>query len=315
MKKCPVCGNGKARRRCARHGDVEVCSQCCAAIRDADCGDCIHHAAARQHQATRSNRAVRSGVLPEGKFLIEINPAAEEAVDGALALAERGETKQAREILTRLQREYPRNHHVCFGMGILHVTQKELPQAIEWFDQAIAIFPYMIEAHFNKAVVYKDLMDIPNCVRAFRKVVELGARGDSEVNTAQSFLDGITASLRAQEGISLDTFLASSEVFQQAFDCMQRNEWQQALDGFLKVIAMNDRNVASHGNLGLCYAQLGYQAKALAELDRALELDPWYKPARINRKAAMTMTEGRPLDPKTVNLVEFNRGEQVRDDD
>jgi tetratricopeptide (TPR) repeat protein len=290
---------------------------CCASIRNADCGDCVHYDAAQQYQAaqlqqaTRRGLAARSGGLPEGEFIIELNPDVEEAVDGALALAERGKTKQAREILTRLQREYPRNHHVCFGMGILHVMRNEFVQSIEWFDKAIAIFPYMIEAHFNKAVAYKELLDIPNCISAFRKVIELGDRDDLDVRKAQSILDGIEATLRAKEGISVDTFLASGELFEQAFDFMQRREWQQARDGFLKVLAIHERNVPSHGNLGLCYAQLGHKAKALAELDRALELDPGYKPARTNRSAVLTMKEGQSMEPLVAKFVEFRSGEPL----
>jgi len=308
MKKCPVCGTGKARRVCVRHRQAEVCSLCCAAIRDVACGDCVHYGAAQQHQATRESHAMRSSArgvaLPDGEFLIELNPEAEAAVDGALALAEQGKIKQARDILTRLQREYPRNHHVCFGMGTLHVVQGELAQAIAWFDKAIAIFPYMIEAHFNNAVAYRDLRDIPNCIRAFRKVVELGGRDDPEAQKAQSFLDDIEATFRKHEGIDLDAFLASNELFQRAFDSMRRGEWQQALDGFRKVVAVNERNVASHGNLGLCYAQLGYKAKALAELDRALELDPAYSTARTNRKVVASMTEGRPLELTALRVIE-----------
>lgn len=298
---------------------MEVCSQCCANIRDPDCGDCVHYDAARQHQsareflATRSSPAARSGALPEDGFIIELNPEVEEAVNGALALAERGKTKQAREILTRLQREHPRSHHVCFGMGTLHVMRQEPAPAMEWFDKAIAIHPYMTEAHFNKAVLYQGLMDVPNCIRAFRKVVESGDIDDPVVAKAHSMLNRLAATLLAQEGLSLDTFLDTSEIFQHAIDFMERAEWRQALDGFREVIALNDRSVASHGNLGLCYAQLGHKANALVELDRALELDPAYKPARINRNAVVTMKEGQPLDPKAVHLVEFNRGEIVRD--
>ena len=241
--------------------------------------------------------------MPDGDFLIEISPKAEEAVDDALALAQRGKTKKAWEILTRLLREYPRNHHVYFGMGTVHVVQGDLPEAIEWFDKAIAIFPYMIEAHYNKAGAYRDMRDIPNCVRAYRKVVELAEPDDPEGRKAQSFLDDLEASLLKHEGVDLDIFLTSNDQFERAFDCMQHGQWQQALDGFLKVVVANDRNVATHGNLGMCYAQLGYKAKALAELDRALELDPRYKIARTNRKVVEKMTEGCPIKASAFRFI------------
>jgi tetratricopeptide (TPR) repeat protein len=162
----------------------------------------------------------------------------------------------------------------------------------------------MIEAHYNKAVTYKDLMDMPSCIRAYRKVVELGEHDDPVANNAQSTIDNIEANVLKLEGVNLDTFLAANEVFQRAFDFMRRGKWQQAQEGFRKAIAINERNVASHGNLGLCYAQLGYKAKALEELDRALELDPAYKTARDNRKLVATMTEGSPLKPTAFRIIE-----------
>ena len=276
---------------------------CCAAIRDAACGDCVHYGAAQQHQAARESRPARSAGLPGGEFLIELDPVVDAAVDAALALAERGETKQARAKLTRLLREQPRNHVVCFGMGTLHTAENDPPRAIEWFDKAIAIFPYMVEAHYNKAVAYKELLDLPNSIRAFREVVKVGSSDDPNVQSALSILDDFEAGIREQEGIDMETFLVSADNFQVAFDLMRWSKWQQACDGFRKVIAMNERNVASHGNLGLCYAQLGHKAKALAELDRALELDPGYNIARTNRKVVATMTEGKPLGPAAFRIV------------
>ena len=188
-------------------------------------------------------------------------------------------------------------------MGTLHTAENDPPRAIEWFDKAIAIFPYMVEAHYNKAVAYKELLDLPNSIRAFREVVKVGSSDDPNVQSALSILDDFEAGIREQEGIDMETFLVSADNFQVAFDLMRWSKWQQACDGFRKVIAMNERNVASHGNLGLCYAQLGHKAKALAELDRALELDPGYNIARTNRKVVATMTEGKPLGPAAFRIV------------
>ena len=274
---------------------MEVCSGCCAAIRDAECGDCVHYGAAQQHEATRSSRVMRRAALPEGDFIIELNPELEEAVNDALARGQQGQMKQAMATMAGLLREHPRSHHVCFGMGVLHGLRNDNEQAIEWLDKAIEIFPYMIEARFNKAVAYQNLGDLPNGIQAFQKVVELGADDDPEVAKAKAMLATIDAGLRRQEGIGVDEFVTSNVVFMRAFELLRQGAWQQAADGFREVIVVNDRNVASHGNLGLCYAQLGHKAKALAELDRALELDPTYQPAKQNRKAALAMVEGSSL--------------------
>ncbi|HEV2391334.1 MAG TPA: tetratricopeptide repeat protein [Verrucomicrobiae bacterium] len=61
------------------------------------------------------------------------------------------------------------------------------------------------------------------------------------------------------------------------------------------------------GNLALCLAGLGRKAEALASLDRALELDPAYEPARTNRKAIEAMREGKPFVPGIVAETEYYR--------
>lgn len=47
--------------------------------------------------------------------------------------------------------------------------------------------------------------------------------------------------------------------------------------------------------MGLCLARLGFKAQALAELDRALEIDPKYGLAVTNRVVVGSMEEGTPL--------------------
>ncbi len=94
----------------------------------------------------------------------------------------------------------------------------------------------------------------------------------------------------------LADYLRSCERFNEAFGLMERGDWQDALKGFRASAAINDRNAPCHGNMGICHAQLGHKAEALAELDRALEIDSKCQPAISNRKLAEQMEEGRPLE-------------------
>jgi hypothetical protein len=81
------------------------------------------------------------------------------------------------------------------------------------------------------------------------------------------------------------------------------------IEGFRASATLNDRNAPCHGNIGLCLAQLGRKADALAGLDRALEIDPDYQPARSNRRIVMEMSEGRPLEGVRYESVNFARDE------
>jgi lipoprotein NlpI len=61
---------------------------------------------------------------------------------------------------------------------------------------------------------------------------------------------------------------------------------------------INKRHPQSYGNLGLCYAQLGRKADALAALDKALEIDPKYELATVNRAVIESLHEGEKLQQK-----------------
>lgn len=298
---CPLCEQRKAQRRCKRQDNAEICSLCCAQIRNDTCTGCSYYAAAQQYRASQHPAARRH----EGHFVVELNPRVEAAVDAAMSLAERGKIKDARTALTQLLAEHADNHHVCYGMGTLHAISGNFKGAIEWFDKAIAVFPYFVEAYFNKALSHQKLFDVANAILAYRKVVALGEPGDAPARQAKSFLDNMAASIPQNEGVDLDGYIESQFGFDRAFKLMERGDWSGALDGFRASAAKHDRNAPTHGNMGLCLAQLGHKAQALAQFDRALEIDPQYLPAVTNRLVAESMEEGTPLTGAAIKIVEF----------
>jgi tetratricopeptide (TPR) repeat protein len=306
---CPMCGTRKAKRPCNRRDMAEICPLCCAGQRDEACGDCAHRVTAQRYDAARHARAT----LPDGHFIAEINPEVERAVNDAAQLAQRGKHDQARAAMERLLREHPANHTVHFGMGILHAIRGEHLESIPWFDRATAIFPYFIEAHFNKAVACQKELDMAGAIRGYRKVVELGNPKEPEVARAKRFLADVAAAIFKQNRTDLDTYLESQEAFDRAYALMEQGSWDRALAGFRASAAMNDRNAPTHGNLGLCLAKLGRRADALTELDRALEIDPQYEPARQNRAVVERMQEGAPLDIARFKRVEFGKEQVLRD--
>lgn len=298
---CPLCVQRKAQRRCKRQNNTEICSLCCAQMRNETCAGCSYYATAQQYRASQNPTSRRV----DGHFVVELNPKVEAAVDFALQLAERGKLQEARTALTQLLGEHSGNHYVCYGMGTLDAISGELKESIKWFDQAISASPYFIEAHFNKALSHQKLFDIRNAIVTYRKVVELGNPGDLTAKQARSFLDTMSAFILQNEGIDIDTYLESQIEFDRAFELLERRDWSGALAGFRASAQKHDRNATTHGNMGLCLAHLGHKAEALAQFDRALEIDPQYLPAVTNRAIAEKMKEGTPLKSTAFKIVEF----------
>ena len=300
---CPLCGKRKAQRRCLRQNNSEICSFCCAEMRAETCTGCFYYTAAQKYRATRSP----SAQVPDGHFVAEFIQEVDKAVNSALELAQGGKTKEARTALTKLLAAHPNNHLVCYGMGTLHAVAGDFKESINWFDRAISIFPYFVEAYFNKALSHQKLFDVGNAVRAYRKVLEFGDPSDTPAKQAQSFLDMVTAAIREVGCMDLDSYIESQSEFDRAFVLMEQEDWSGALAGFRAAAAKNDCNAPMHGNMGICLASLGYKAQALAEFDRALEIDPQYLPATKNRVFAERMEEGIPWRVGGFERVEFGK--------
>jgi len=258
-------------------------------MRDADCGDCVHYADARRYEESRL-------ASTSGHFVMEVSPEVQDAVNGALDEARRGKFQSAMDTLAALLRDHPRHHDVPYAIGTVHALQGKYEESIIWFDRAIGIHPYSIEAHYNKAVSYQKLLDIHNSIRSYRKVVAIGPANDPEVVKARSILERMAAIISENEGVSLDAYLRSGDKFNEAFGLMEGGDWAGALKGFRASAALNDGNAPCHGNMAICLAHLGHKAEALAEIDRALDIDPHYEPARSNREIFERMTEGKPLE-------------------
>jgi len=195
-------------------------------------------------------------------------------------------------------------------MGVCHVLQDKFEEAIEFFKRAVDIFPYLTEAHFNMAMAYIKLGDIAGVVRGFREVIRVG--GNEElVSEAKRRLDDLEVTIKELNGFNLDTYLNNSETFDKAFAALQNNEFVSAINLFKRVLATDPKHVQSWGNLGLAYAGMGKKDKALECLDKALELDPEYEIAAVNRIAIEKLREGERLEGK-IDSVNYYRDYKVR---
>ncbi len=70
-------------------------------------------------------------------------------------------------------------------------------------------------------------------------------------------------------------------------------------------LRINPRNAQCYGNLGVCYAALGLKSEALTALDKALEIDPEYEPAMINRIAIESLAQDEKLTMDEIRSIEY----------
>lgn len=308
MKKtiCALCAKNKARRKCKIQQDKLICPSCCAELRNPDCEDCRYFTTAKQYQISKNQKVKKK------HFILEINEEVENAVNDALALVERGDIGKGEEILRELQTQYPRNHMVNYGIGAVSALKGQYDDAIKYFTRATDIFPYFIEAHFNKAVAYKGNLDIKNAVRSFKEVIAIGNPHDDMVQKANSFVAELEQQIMATNNITMEQFFQAQEKFEIAFSHMEKKEWQKAIRGFEECLMINKRHPQSYGNIGLCYAQLGRKSEALAALNKAIEIDPKYEPAIVNRAVIESLDEGGKLEQEGFMSIDYYKDYSIK---
>lgn len=291
-EKCCVCNSKKVKRICRIKDDTGICPECCAKIRHEQCEGCGYYSAAKQYEKGKRNIK---------HFLASINPALDRECDRALVLAESGDVDGAEGLLMAIHEKYPNYHTVQYGMGVCCVLQERTKEGIEYFKRAIEIFPYFTEAHFNLAMAYKKLFKLPEAVRAYREVIEIG--NDEElVSEAKRVLENLESLVR-EDHESLDAYIRDMETFETAYTSMQKREFLTAIKLFNRVLSVNPKHVQSWGNMGLAYACLGHKSRAIECFDKALEIDPAYELALVNRTLVVReMEEGKGIDWEGENV-------------
>ena len=304
-ERCQLCGQSKAKRTCKVKGDVGICAVCCSTLRSDGCGDCAYYEASIRYHSEKSEKPQR-----ERHFITPIDPEIDEECDRILSMVESGHLLTGERQMKELYQKYPNYHTVLYGMGVCHALQDKFEEAVVFFKRAVDVFPYLTEAHFNMAMAYIKLGDIAGVVRGFREVIRVG--GDEDlVSEAKRRLDDLERTVMKLNGFSLDTYVNNSVIYSKAFSALENREFVSAISLFKRVLATDPKHVQSWGNLGLAYAGIGEKGKALECLDKALELDPEYEIATVNRISIEQLRERERLEGK-IDSVNYYRDYKVR---
>ena len=288
-EKCSICSKDKGRRECKLKGNTEICSRCCAETRSSDCEGCPHYVQAGKYAVEKMKNAGSNGMI------LRIDPEVDKAVDDALILMEKGKIAKSESLIKDLLNEHPDIHTVQFAMGTIQANKKNYADAIVYFDKCTEIFPYCLEAWFNKGSSYMSMTDVPNAVKSFQKVIDYGDKNEDFVITAGERLRELKELISQTTGLSFDEYVQSSNAFAQAFSDMNARNYEKAIKGFNKVLSFEKNHTQSYGNIGLCHAYLGDKQAALTAFDRALAIDPDYGPALGNKQILLALGDDEKM--------------------
>jgi len=297
--RCVICSNAKGKRVCKIREESLICSSCCAETRNSDCSGCSHYVQAEKYGIDKMKKSNFKD------FTASIDPEIDKAVDNALKFAEKGNLAKGEAQLIGLMEKYPNIYKVQYGMGTLHAMKGNYAESVFFLNKCLETFPYFVAAWFNKGVSHKNLFDLGNTTKSFRKVIEFGDSESYFVITAQKILADIETSISREYGLTLDLYLKSMDEFDNAFAQMKNKEYEKAITGFQNVLTYNKKHPQSYGNIGLCFSFLGKNPEALTAFNKALEIDPKYQPALTNREILLSLPDGEKMPDNYIKTVGF----------
>lgn len=216
----------------------------------------------------------------------------QDACDNAFAQIEAGDLLSAEVEADRLYALHSDDHIVNFLQGVCSIQRERYQEGISFFEEAIQINPWFCEAYFNLANLYRQEIKIPQSIACFRKIIEIEGKHGNLGKLAEKELDRLEKIIQKSSGQTLEEYLQVSILFEEAFECLRRENYQKAISFFQQVLTLNPNHMQSYGNMALAYSALGEQKIALQYLDKALLLNPTYEPAQQNRENIIRLKEG-----------------------
>ncbi len=308
-QKCIVCSKAKGKRGCLIKDKALVCSRCCAEIRYSECEGCSYYKDSK-------NYAVEKAKKSPGSFVARIDPAVDERIDQALMMVESG-NMMGESIIRQLWNDNMDLHTVHYAMGTVYAMKDQFDEAMDCFDKALEIYPYFAECWFNRALAAQNKLDVFEMITSFQKALEMGGDNSEIVHQAGQALSDFERGVIEETGLGMEDYLLSLSKFDSAFELMENQQWDKACSGFQQVVAINRNSPQSFGNMALCFAHLAENEQALEAFDKAIELDPHYEPAIINKIIFQNTIEKGGAFSENFNkfkAIEYSKDYSVKDD-
>jgi tetratricopeptide (TPR) repeat protein len=207
--------------------------------------------------------------------------AQEDPVQAARTLEQQGKIQEAEAAWKNLAKRYPRSPEPLAEVGLLEAKQEHYPEAIAWYQKAMAINPQMPRLRFNIGLAYFKEGEYREALQQFDPLLQKEPR-DSDEAQRLTLLMGMSH-------YGLEEFAAATPYLKQAAEsdpqnlsllltlahsCLLSNQYQCVMDEFHRIMAINPDSAEAHMLAGEALDEMKEPAEAMREFRAAVQANP-----------------------------------------
>ena len=220
----------------------------------------------------------------------------EDILEEIFQLLQQQDFKQARYLLKKATKKYPRHYLSYYGQGMCAGFKGDDNDAIHYLELSVARNPHYGLAHYNLAISYQKVDQMDLSLKHHYLALQTATEEEKAVIPASVEIVGsLEESL--PDGFTLEDYFVDADRFEVAFELLHDEKFEQAAELFQIVANNQPRHVQARGNLGICYLMSGNYAVARDYFCQALSIDPAYQPALDNMSILEDIESGRLKQP------------------
>jgi predicted O-linked N-acetylglucosamine transferase (SPINDLY family) len=231
----------------------------------------------------------------------------------AQSLQQQGQPAAARLIYEEILDAEPDHFDALNAMGVLAGQSKDLQQAVQYFERAIAVQPGNSGAHCNRGLALKQLRQPEAALTCFDQAIALDPGSTiAHYSRAEACKDlGRTDEALA----SYDEAIAITPGFAHAFYgrgvvLQQGARLDEAVASYDQAIRLKPDHFEAHVHKALALLSLGRHVEAMATCDQAVALKPNHATAYVLRGNML-----RALDSRKAALTNYEQAIAIDPDD
>jgi predicted O-linked N-acetylglucosamine transferase (SPINDLY family) len=231
----------------------------------------------------------------------------------AQTLQQQGQLTSARRIYLEILDAEPHHYDALNAMGVLAGQSKDLQQAIQYFERAIAIQPGNSGTHCNRGLALNQLHLPDAALACFDRAIALDPNSEiahySRAETCKDLgrIDEALASY--DKAIVINPGFAQA-AYRRGVALQQSARPAEAIASYDQVIRINPDHVNARVNKAFSLLALGRHSEALVSCDEGIALKPGRASAYLLRANVL-----KALDRREAALASYEQAISINPDD